>query len=265
MTQNTIMRLGLTEIAGMSAVLAAGVRAFHLSPSLRQLNSKSKPPTPPYYYDPRIHVLGNVGPSGWMHALIAPAFTKFLDVAVYDSINVRRACLGGLDQGSKKTLNAIDLCCGTGCSTRAIVDRFPNAEIEAVDSSPEMLDVAKMMTFCPKVRYHKAPVEDYNFTGKKFDLATCMFAMHEMPEEARLDIGSKALRALRPGKGQFIVVDIHPTYKPHDMMIMGEPHILEYLKHVDGDMMRLALTHFCRLTMETLVEGHVKVWKFSRL
>ena len=200
-------------VTGLSATLACAL--FHLPPSLRQLNSGSKPPRP-YYYDPRIHTLGNIGPGGCAHALIAPAFTKFLDSIVYNFTDVRRA---SLDHANAETCVAIDLCCGTGCSTRAIIDRFPDADVKAIDSSSEMIDVAKMMTWCPNVRYLQGAVEDYDYANDKFDLATCMFAMHEMPEEARIAIGSQALRALRPGKGECLVVDIDPEYIPNKMML----------------------------------------------
>ena len=36
-----------------------------------------------YWNDPRIHTFGNVGPSGAVHAVVAPAFTVALDAFAY--------------------------------------------------------------------------------------------------------------------------------------------------------------------------------------
>jgi len=41
----------------------------------------------------------------------------------------------------------LDLCCGVGFSTRALIKAFPDAEqIVGVDTSPEMLAMAKFIT-----------------------------------------------------------------------------------------------------------------------
>merc|ERR1719502_1461711 len=47
----------------------------------------------PYWYDPRIHVWGNIGLRGMCHALLAPAFTALLDRVSYDGLDVRKQVL----------------------------------------------------------------------------------------------------------------------------------------------------------------------------
>ena len=42
-----------------------------------------------YWYDQRIHTLGNIGLSGAIHAALAPVSTKIIDVKAYDGIDVR--------------------------------------------------------------------------------------------------------------------------------------------------------------------------------
>jgi hypothetical protein len=43
-----------------------------------------------YWYDQRIHTLGNVGFWGAVHAASAPALTKLIDINSYDGMDVRQ-------------------------------------------------------------------------------------------------------------------------------------------------------------------------------
>jgi hypothetical protein len=43
-----------------------------------------------YWYDQRIHRLGNVGFWGAVHAACAPASTKLIDILAYDGMNIRQ-------------------------------------------------------------------------------------------------------------------------------------------------------------------------------
>jgi hypothetical protein len=43
-----------------------------------------------YWYDQRIHMLGNVGFWGAVHAACAPASTKLIDIMAYDGMNIRQ-------------------------------------------------------------------------------------------------------------------------------------------------------------------------------
>lgn len=43
-----------------------------------------------YWYDQRIHTLGNIGLTGALHAALAPVSTKIIDLKAYEGIDVRR-------------------------------------------------------------------------------------------------------------------------------------------------------------------------------
>ena len=94
-----------------------------------------------------------------------------------------------------------------------------------------------------------------------YDVATCYFATHEMPRKARHKVLRNMLRIAK----KCIVVDISPTYKPSQMMLQGEPYILEYLKHMDEDVMRVAQkTSATELRREVLIPNHAVLWSIAR-
>ena len=64
------------------------------------------------------------------------------------------------------------------------------------------------------------------------DIATVMFGMHEMPQEARRRVLRNALRIARE---TVLVVDIWPGFEPSPMMLSGEPYVLDYLGNIEGD------------------------------
>lgn len=43
-----------------------------------------------YWFDNRIHTLGNVGFFGGLHAAMAPASTKLIDLVAYDGVDIRK-------------------------------------------------------------------------------------------------------------------------------------------------------------------------------
>lgn len=51
-----------------------------------------------YYYDKRIHNLGNTGLGGQLHSKLAPYATKLIDDKCYNSVNIRQAILSNYNQ-----------------------------------------------------------------------------------------------------------------------------------------------------------------------
>lgn len=62
-------------------------------------------------------------------------------------------------------LKLLDLGCGTGASTAALLDAAPGAEITAVDASAEMLAQAKRKTWSSPVRFVHGNAEDLARNG----------------------------------------------------------------------------------------------------
>ena len=83
----------------------------------------------PYYYDNRIHSLGNIGIGGKIHSELSPFSTKVINYLRYNNVDIRKEILSDYSK-----YDILDLCCGTGMSTME--------KCTGIDTSPEMLNVA---------------------------------------------------------------------------------------------------------------------------
>lgn len=95
-----------------------------------------------------------------------------------------------------------------------------------------------------------------------FDIATLMFATHEMPGDAR----RRCIRnALRLARDKVMIVDIWPGFEPNDMMLSGEPYVLNYLENIESDVDSSVDTTQWEIERVDVVPQHVRMWKFTRL
>lgn len=127
-----------------------------------------------YWDDPRIHNFGNLGWRGLLHALVVPFATAAIDHFAYSGVDARRVIHAAqIPAGAE----VVDLCCGVGFSAA------PNARVTAVDTSRQMLNVARLRR--PDVeRFEVGNAEEWGET-KSCDLVTLMYGMHEMPRPAQ--------------------------------------------------------------------------------
>ncbi|GAA4673787.1 class I SAM-dependent methyltransferase [Streptomyces chumphonensis] len=100
----------------------------------------------------------------------------------------------------------LDLGCGTGASTRALLDAAPLAEIVAVDASPGMLRRAADKRWPPQVRFVHAPAERLAPAGVTgpFDAVFAAYLVRNLSAPAPVLDAVRAL--LRPG-GRLAVHD----------------------------------------------------------
>lgn len=188
----------------------------------------------------------------------------------------------------------VDLCCGVGISTRALRKAFPDSEtVVGLDTSTEMLSMAKYVQdhlahvkpwyfdwswkaqsltklnaaarvkqTCDKAAtFVLGNAEDTQLPSGSFDLATIMYAFHEVPKNGRDRMLEEVRRLLRPG-GTLAVVDISSDYSPPPSMLMGEPFVKEYQENIHAQL--ASFKGFRPVSYKTLVKGHAGMWLLRR-
>ena len=194
----------------------------------------------PYYFDRRIHNLGNIGYPGKIHAEGALLSTRVIDIIRYNGRNIRKEIMQPYLGKS-----VLDLCCGVGVST------LENGI--GVDTSFEMLKVAQRLNSNNNQNktFYLSNAETYVST-EDIDIVTCMFAFHEMPEYAHKKIIENAIEIANE---EVIIVDIASDYKPKDIMLSGEPYLLDYMSSIDKTLEDFEKTVY--------IDGHVNIWKYK--
>lgn len=194
----------------------------------------------PYYFDRRIHNLGNIGYPGKIHAEGALLSTRVIDIIRYGGRNIRKEIM---DPYQGKTI--LDLCCGIGIST------VENGI--GVDTSFEMLKVGQRLNskYDMNKTFYLSNAETY-VSSENIDIVTCMFAFHEMPEYAHKKIIENAKKIANE---EVIIVDIASDYKPKEIMLSGEPYLLDYMSTIDKTLGEFEKTVY--------IDGHVHIWKYK--
>lgn len=190
----------------------------------------------PYYYNPKIHSLGNIGFGGKIHALAAPFARRIIDQISYNGVNIRKDIMSEYSD-----YKVLDLCCGIGDST----PKFGTG----IDTSKEMISVANFVN--RNSNFIVANAETYK-PDIPFDIVTCMFAFHEMPLSAQCRVIENAINI---AKEEIIIVDIASNYKPKTIMLDGEPYLLKYLDSIDN-----TLSCFDKINY---IDNHVAIWKYK--
>ncbi|WIA35683.1 hypothetical protein OEZ86_004089 [Tetradesmus obliquus] len=173
---------------------------------------------PQYYADNTFHYQSD----GWMSDRSASVYefsTEALFFGRQDAMQ-RSALLplsqhirvNGLDPGSMRVMEA---CCGTGRFHTFLKDNYPSMQTIAADLSPFYLARARANVAYWKgqrapaldlggmdgtgTEFMQCAVENVPLPDGSLDAVLCMYAFHEMPEEARSAAAAEMLRLLKPG------------------------------------------------------------------
>jgi len=129
------------------------------------------------------------------------------DAAVYEarySVNNKRRSialgLAGSDATLPDTIVALDIGCGPGDSTIALLEMFDNAHVYSTDLSPEMLMLlvakAKQLGISDKITPFVADASSVNLANESFDLIVGSSMIHHLMEpDIFLD---RSLQSLKP-------------------------------------------------------------------
>lgn len=99
--------------------------------------------------------------------------------------------------GADRPVRVVDLGCGPGNLTATLADRWPEADVVGVDSSPEMLDKAGTVAARhPLLRFEQADIEEW-MPSAETDVVVSNAALQWVP--GHQDLMREWLAALRPG------------------------------------------------------------------
>ena len=99
--------------------------------------------------------------------------------------------------GSKPRI--LDLCCGTGLSTQALIETYPDASVVGLDASAGMLERARLKKFATQVDWIEGDAVDPVAAGVTgdFDGILMAYGIRNVPDPERCL--TNALALLRPG------------------------------------------------------------------
>jgi tRNA (cmo5U34)-methyltransferase len=125
-------------------------------------------------------------------------------VPKYDEMLISLFCYLPKDFKPKKIL---DLGCGTGNLTALILSKFPNAEVYALDISPEILNQCKVrFKEHSNVFYIEQGFKDLTFEDNYFDLIVSSIAIHHVNDVTKVNLYQKIKEILKP-RGIFEFAD----------------------------------------------------------
>jgi ubiquinone/menaquinone biosynthesis C-methylase UbiE len=110
----------------------------------------------------------------------------------------------GRDQ---RQLRLLDVACGSGRFLADLTQAFPALPMVGSDLSRAYLnEAARFLHGRRNVTFEQANAEALPFESASFDIVTCVYLYHELPNEVRRRVTSEIARVLKPG-GLFAFVD----------------------------------------------------------
>lgn len=104
-------------------------------------------------------------------------------------------------------LTYLDVACGTGRFMASVLDNFSQLRGIGVDLSPHYLAEAhRRLGNAAALSLVQALAEDLPFADGSIDVVSCVYLLHEIPNDIRLRAAREFARVLRPG-GRLVLVD----------------------------------------------------------
>lgn len=129
---------------------------------------------------------------------------SFYDL-LFEPVNRRLALAGLRSTPVRAGMHVLDICCGTG-SQLSVYQRL-GCDVFGLDASAAMLDVARRR-LGERANLELGDATQLPYASGAFDLVTCKFALHEMPEETRCGVLAEAARVVR-SEGRILLTDFH--------------------------------------------------------
>ncbi|WP_063920253.1 class I SAM-dependent methyltransferase [Nocardia violaceofusca] len=124
----------------------------------------------------------------------------------------RHAAALAAASGARPGGRALDIASGPGTLVFALADRVgPGGEVVGVDAAREMVDYAAARSGGrANCRFDYGVAQSLELPDAAFDVVTCTFGMHHIPEADRGGALAEMWRVLRPG-GRVLLADMAPA------------------------------------------------------
>lgn len=104
----------------------------------------------------------------------------------------------------------LEIACGPGMITRYLLNKLPDLDILAIDTSPNMIQLAEKV--CPQVKFSIMDARDINLLAQKFDAIVCGFCIPYLNREECLEL-IKDVSLLLENGGVFYLSFIDGSYE----------------------------------------------------
>lgn len=145
---------------------------------------------------------------------VAKVFDKnFFKVAPFYKDTIE-ALVETLPFSQKKKIHVIDLGCGTGNITQALLRRYPGAQVTCVDLAEQMIAMAKIkLSGSKNVTYWVGDARDFPYRGK-YDAVIGSLVLHHIEGKEKTIFYRKVFNALAQG-GVFYTADVVMGSNPY--------------------------------------------------
>ena len=139
--------------------------------------------------------------------------------------------------GGTKAARLLDIGCGTGAFLREVKRNYTRLEVTGLDlSAPYLAATRRRLADWSRVALVEAAAEAMPFAAAEFDIVSCTYLFHELPQAVRRAVAGEIRRVLKPG-GTLIFVDSLQTGDEPDYdalldyfpLAFHEPYYASYL------------------------------------
>jgi tRNA (cmo5U34)-methyltransferase len=123
------------------------------------------------------------------------------EVPAYEHLQRETAAASG-----RGAVSLLELGTGTGETARAVLERHPDAVLTGIDSSPEMLEHARLLLPPERVQLHLARLEDELPVGE-FDVVFSALSVHHLDGPGKASLFARVAARLTAG-GRFVLGDL---------------------------------------------------------
>lgn len=140
-----------------------------------------------------------------------------------------------------KNYSLLDLGTGTGITAKFIQDLMPNAKIDAVDFSKQMLSGARKKLGNTNIRYILGDYTEMRF-DRQYDVVISVIGMHHQTDEGKR-LMFKKIHSLLKQDGVFIFGDLVTYTEPHLAALNTALHYHHLVEHAADEKTLIEWAH----------------------